>query len=475
MANYKKLAATIIEKVGGKENVSSVTHCMTRLRLVLKDEGLASDDALNAIPEIISVVRAGGQVQLVIGPTVDKVYDAVCAEGGFEVQAAIDENLDAPKLPWKERFAPKRIGNLILDAVSGCISPILPIFCISGIFRMITILLGPEMANLFSEESDIYQLFNLVADAGYYFLPIFGAYAAAKKFKTNAMYAILTAAIMIHPTMLGIVEAGEPFTVYGIPMTLINYTQAILPLILIVWVQSYVERFLKRICPDMLRVLVIPVGTMFVMLPLALCVLGPSISFLMGIVANIIIWLGANAGPVCGAVVGATWNLIIATGMHVPILTALMPSWLETGYDAVCSPANIVVVYTSFAIAVAYGLRAKGKVNRQFGWTCFVTYAFGRVSEPLIYGILLRDKKAFAWSAIGGAVGGLACGLIDAKVFIFSSVGFPWMNVLRYGEDIIPGIIACAIGAGVTLALGLIFGFETRESEEREAEEAIEA
>ena len=112
MANYKKLAATIIEKVGGKENVSSATHCMTRLRLVLKDEGLASDDALNAIPEVISVVRAGGQVQLVIGPTVDKVYDAVCAEGGFEVQVAIDENLDAPKLPWKERFAPKRIGNL---------------------------------------------------------------------------------------------------------------------------------------------------------------------------------------------------------------------------------------------------------------------------------------------------------------------------------------------------------------------------
>ena len=118
MANYKKLAATIIEKVGGKENVSSVTHCMTRLRLVLKDEGLASDDALNAIPEIISVVRAGGQVQLVIGPTVDKVYDAVCAEGGFEVQAAIDENLDAPKLPWKERFAPKRIGNLLYIHIS---------------------------------------------------------------------------------------------------------------------------------------------------------------------------------------------------------------------------------------------------------------------------------------------------------------------------------------------------------------------
>lgn len=234
MANDRKLASKIIDTVGGKENISNVTHCMTRLRFVLKDEGLASDDALNAIPEVISVVRAGGQVQLVIGPTVDKVYDAVCKEGGFEAQTAIDENLDAPKLPFKERFAPKRIGNLILDAVSGSIAPILPIFCIAGIFRMFTILLGPEGAGLLSEESSMYQLFTLVGDAAYYFLPVFGAYAAAKKFKTSPVLALMTAAIMIHPSMLAIVEGGAPFDVYGIPMTLVNYTQSVLPIILIV-------------------------------------------------------------------------------------------------------------------------------------------------------------------------------------------------------------------------------------------------
>lgn len=217
MTNDRKLASKIIDTVGGKENISNVTHCMTRLRFVLKDEGLASDDALNAIPEVISVVRAGGQVQLVIGPTVDKVYDAVCKEGGFDAQTAIDENLDAPKLPFKERFAPKRIGNLILDAVSGSIAPILPIFCIAGIFRMFTILLGPEGAGLLSEESNMYQLFTLVGDAAYYFLPVFGAYAAAKKFKTSPVLALMTAVIMIHPSMLAIVEEGAPSTCTAFP------------------------------------------------------------------------------------------------------------------------------------------------------------------------------------------------------------------------------------------------------------------
>lgn len=475
MANYNKIAEHIFAAVGGKENVSNVTHCMTRLRFVLKDEGLASDDSLNAIAEVISVVRAGGQVQLVIGPTVDKVYDAVCKEGGFEAQAAINENLDAPQPPWKERFAPKRIGNLILDAVSGSIAPILPIFCIAGIFRMFTILLGPESAGLLAEESNLYQVFNMVGDAAYYYLPVFGAYAAAKKFGTSPVLALMIAVIMIHPSLLAIVESGNPFDVYGIPMQPINYTQSVLPIILIVWVQSYVERFFKKVCPDMLRILVIPVGTMIVMLPLALCIFGPAVSFVMGIIADIIIWLGANAGPLCGLVVGATWNLVIATGMHVPIMTAMLPGWLEVGYDAVCTPATTVVVYVSFAVALAYGIRARGKSNRQLGWTTFATYALGRVSEPIIYGILLRDKKALAWSMIGGAAGGLVCGLLNARTFIFSGVGFPWMNVIKFGQDIVPGAIGCIVGAAVTFALCMVFGFDSRESSEKEAEEAMEA
>lgn len=148
MANYKKVAEQILSTVGGAENVASVTHCMTRLRFSLKDESLSNDEKLEDISSIISVVHAGGQVQLVIGPTVDKVYDEVCKQGGFEVTVSIDEELDGPQLSWKERLAPKHLFNQLLDAVSGAITPILPIFCVAGIFKMLVILFGPEGAGL---------------------------------------------------------------------------------------------------------------------------------------------------------------------------------------------------------------------------------------------------------------------------------------------------------------------------------------
>lgn len=482
MANYKKVAEQILSTVGGAENVASVTHCMTRLRFNLKDESLSNDEKLEDISSIISVVHAGGQVQLVVGPTVDKVYDEVCKQGGFEVTVSIDEELDGPQLSWKERLAPKHLFNQLLDAVSGAITPILPIFCVAGIFKMLVILFGPEGAGFMSETSDLYRILSLVGDAAYYYFPVFAAYSSAKKFKTSPVLALLIAVVMIYPDMLVIVEDGKPFSVFGIPMQLVNYTQAVLPVILITWAQSYVERFFKKISPDMLRILIVPVGTVLVMLPVALCLCGPAVQFVMGLVADFIIWLASVAGPAATAVIGAFWNLIIATGMHVPIYTAILPAALQNGYDAILYPGTAVVAYTTLAIALAYGLRTKDKESRATGWNLFITYAFGRVSEPIIYGILFRNKKALAWNMIGGAVGGLLVSLLHANVYIFTGVGFPWMNVLMFAQDIIPGTIGCLAGGAVTFALAMIFGFEGQEkmplkskSGDSEAVESVEA
>ena len=168
--------------------------------------------------------------------------------------------------------------------------------------------------------------------------------------------------------------------------------------------------------------------------------------------------------------------------MHVPIYTAILPAALQNGYDAILYPATAVVAYTTLAIALAYGLRAKDKESRATGWNLFITYAFGRVSEPIIYGILFRDKKALAWNMIGGAVGGLLASLLHANVYIFTGVGFPWMNVLMFAQDIIPGTIGCLAGGAVTFALAMIFGFEGQEkmplkskSGDSEAVESVEA
>lgn len=460
--DYQKMGEAILEAVGGKENVTSLTHCMTRLRFNLKDKSKAKDETITKISGVIQVIHAGGQVQIVIGPTVDKVYDAVCKIGGFARSGQVETGEKAVK----EKLTPKKILNNILDAVSGCITPILPLFMVAGIFNTVIILFGPKGLGWLADGCDALRLLSIVADACFYFYPIFVAYSASKKFNTSPVLALLLSGVMIHPDMLDIVSAGEAFSVYGIPMKLVNYTKAVLPIIMIVWVMSYVERFLKKIIPDVLRIVAIPVLTIAIMLPIALCAIGPLFSVVIGAIANGIVWLSSAAGWLTTAIAGATWSLVIATGMHVPVLTALLPVFLELGYDPVIQNGAMVQAYSLLTMALAYGLRASTKEERELGWSTFGTYALGRVSEPIIYGILLRDKKALAWHLIGGFAGGLFIGLSGAKLHILAGVGSPVLNVVRYGPDMAKGAIGCLIGIGVTFALAMVFGFEGSEKKE---------
>lgn len=453
-----KMAAEIMEAVGGKENISTATHCMTRLRLVLRDEGKSSDDALNKISGVIKVVHAGGQVQVVIGQGVDRVYAEVCKGGGFERQGIVEESLDAKP---KQKLTLKVILDNVLGALSGSITPVLPVFIVAGIFKMVAVLLGPSNVGLMSEESHLYQLCNLVNNGCFFFLPFFVAYSAAKKFDASPVLAMIIPAVMLHSDMLAIIAAGEPFRIYSlIPMRLVNYSQAVVPIVLIVWAMSYVEKWVKKIMPDFIRTLGVPVLTIAVTLPLALCVFGPACYVVMGWVADAIVWLNDTVGILAMVLIGATWTLVIAFGMHVPIMTTLLPAWLTIGYDSIVGPASIAAGLSGIGVALAYALRADGQDNKALGWSCFSTNVLANISEPYVYGIFLRDKKAMLWHMAGGAAGALVMGILGAKIYIFSGVGFPWLNFLRFGEDAIQGAIGMVVSFVVPLVLGLIFGYE---------------
>lgn len=459
--DIKQATAEIITAVGGKENIATATHCMTRLRLNLKDEGLSSDEAINKIEGVISVVHAGGQVQVVIGQGVDKVYDQLCQTAGLEIQASVAEEMaDRPK----EKLTPKKVINSMMGALSGSITPILPIFIAAGIFKMIAVLFGPKNFGLLTETSHLYMLCNIVGSAGYYFLPFYAAYSASKKFNCNPIMALLFAGVMLHPDMLAIVSAGEAFTVYGIPMKLVSYVQAVIPMVLIVWAMSYVEKWLKKVLPDMTRTIGLPVLTMAIMLPVGLCILGPICTIIMGWVADLIIWLSSTVGILAMVVVAVLWPMVISFGMHVPVMTALLPAWMEMGYDAIVSPATIAQAMAGIGAELGYALRSDGVENKSLGWSCFVTNVTANIGEPWLYGIYLRDKKAMLWHAIGAASGALTMGLLGAKVVMFSGVGFPWLNPLRFGEDMILGAIGCIVAFVVSLALSLIFGFTKKDA-----------
>lgn len=458
--NFSELAKSILSNIGGEQNVTSVTHCMTRLRFNLKDESLIQEEKLKKIPQVLSLVKAGGQTQVVIGPTVNKVYSEVINIMGHQES---NENIMDFDEEVKKKITLKSIGNGILNGITGSIAPVLPIFIVSGILKMFAFLLGPGMFSILSSDSHLVTLFNMIGDSVFYYLPVFVAYTAAKHFNCNRVISLLLGLILVYPDMLSIVDAGEPFSVYGIPMPLINYTKAVIPIIISIWIFSYVEKSVKKIVPETLLILGVPVLSVLVMLPIILLVVGPLSTSFMSLMASGIIWMSNTVGIVAITIIGGAWTLIIAVGLHLPILMTLLPANMEIGYDAIVSPGTISTVFATLAVAIGYGIRARRKEDRAVGWGFFITYAFGMVSEPLIYGLLLRNMKALAWTIIGGACGGLTMGLLSAKVYIFSSVGLPFMNPLRFGPDLIKGIIGCAVAFGVTLVLSLVFGFEIGE------------
>lgn len=226
------------------------------------------------------------------------------------------------------------------------------------------------------------------------------------------------------------------------------------------WVLSYVEKWVKKIVPDFIRVLGVPVLTIAIMLPLALCVFGPACYVVMGWIADLIIFLNDTVGILAMVLVGATWALAITFGMHVPIMTALLPAWMTIGYDSIVSPASIASGLANLGVELSYALRAHGKESKELGWSCLATNALANIGEPFLYGIYLRDRRAMIYHMIGGASGALVMGLLGAKIYIFSGVGFPWLNFLRFGEDAIQGAIGMVVAFVVPLVLGLIFGYE---------------
>lgn len=482
MVDATKMAQNIVDALGGAKNIESVSRCMTCLRFVVRDDALGNIAALKGAGDVVVVVRGQGKVQVVVGSAVEEVYAAVCrclhiepermqaadaaAPGGGEGPSGLPEECatqEPEPLLVRVRAALDRGLNAVMGALSGIIVPILPVFIVVGIFKMCAILFAPGYLGWLAEDSDLMRLFNFVGDAGYYFLPFFTSYSAARKFECNVVIAQFIAGVMICPQVLGIVEAGEPFTVYGIPMYLVDYTQAVIPIILVVWAMAHVERFFKRVIPHVVRAIAVPVLTVAVMLPVALCVLGPLCYVVVGWLSAGILWLRDTVGIVAIIVVALLWPFIIMFGMHVPILTSLLPMFTSMGYDSIVFPGMIAGIMAKMSVYLAYALRAKGAENKGVGWECFTAQAFAGVGEPGLYGVLLRDRHAFVWWACGALAGAVTFYVLGADVYIFTSVGFPFLYPLSFGPDVVLGAIGCGVGVLTTFLLSMVFGFDGTE------------
>lgn len=447
----KELAKEIIAKVGGEDNVKSVTHCMTRLRFILKDVEKAQKEELKAMDEIMGVVYKGGQYQLIIGPTVTDIYDEVVSI--LPKEGNIDESQEIVEEAEKEKGI-KAVLNNVMGTLAGCMTPLIPVLLCMGICKAIVAVLGPQLAGVLNEKDSLYILFNFVGDAGIYFMPIYVGYTAAEKFGMNKLMGMFLGAILIHPTLIQMAAKKASFSVYGIPASVQNYASSIIPSILTIWIASYVEKFFKKYTPEVLKVIGIPLGTLLVMLPLELCVVGPLGSFLGTYICQGIINLYKIAGPLAVAVVGATFSLLVLTGMHNVLMAFLFMTFPMVGYDGFVIPAILACSYAGAGVTLCCVLKFKDKKKKQLTLGYFITWLFGGVGEPMLYGLNIPYKTPLYAGVIAGFFSGLLAGLVGLKAYVLSP-----SNGLYILPAFLGGPNYNYIALAITLIGSVIIGF----------------
>lgn len=455
MAKYTEFCNQILENVGGKDNVSGAVHCMTRLRLNVKDRSKVNVDAIKGIKGAIGAQFSGDQFQIIIGQHVSDVYPEFCAIAGIGAVEAIDENLD------KEPFNIKQIPKKILDYVSGSIAPIIPIMMGTGFFKMFYAVLGPDLLNVMPNESQFMQILYIVGNTGFYFMPVFVAWSAAKKLNTSIPLTLLMGVLLIDPNILNIVTAGEPFNIYGfIPMQLNNYSQSLLPILFVAWAMKYVYQFFTKIMPASIKVIGVPFCTIVVMVPLMFCALAPIGNWIGMLLSVFFETLYNVAGPLAVALIGAFWPFLVATGMHIAIIQIAMINITTLGFDPIVLAGSNIANYALMGMVVAYFIRTKGE-EKQMAGANVVTLIVGGISEPTLFGILLRNKKAMITQIIGGFIGGLVGGFLGVAVYTFGVANF--LTVLQYaggpGSNFINACIACAVAFVAALVVGLVMEF----------------
>ncbi len=459
----KEMARQIIQDIGGSGNVVSVTHCMTRLRFNLKDMSIPQDETIKQIAGVLGVARSGGQYQIIIGQTVNEVYDAVVAAGNLNQSAPVNEQITEDL--GTKKWTLKSVGNTILNKIAGSLTPLIPMLIAASMFKMLVAVLGPTMLNVISVKSDLYQLFSLVGDAGFYFFPVAIGYTAAKQFAASPILGIFLGAIMLDPGLVKIVAAGKPFTVYGIPMHLTNYGSTVVPILLSVWIMSYVERFLNQKIPASLRTIFAPTLTIAVILPLSLCVLGPLGGFLGEYVSKAIIsfgQLGGIAAIIGVGLIGALWEILVMTGMHLVLISAMITIVAQTGHDNFIMLGSIAASMAVAGMSLGASLRIKDKQEKSLAFSYFIANFIGGVTEPGLYGLAIKYRRPFWGMMIGGFAGGIYAAITHVSAYVVVPVanfmclsGYVGGSTANLINGVISGAIALIVAAIATYMIGV--------------------
>lgn len=446
--DYKKLAATILDLVGGEKNVAHVTHCATRLRFNLKDDGIAQTDKLKSTTGVMGVVNKGGQYQVVIGSDVQSVYREILELGSFD--SGSNE---------QEKGEKKNPVVKVLDTIAGIFTPIIPAITGAGMLKAVMALL--VTFKVITTTSQTYQFLNFFADAAFYFLPFLIANSAAKKFKCNPYMAMSIAGVLMHPNFVNMVnaakEAGEGLKFIGLPVTLASYSSSVIPIILAVWFMSFIEPLADKISPKPVKFFTKPLLTLLVTAPVALIVLGPLGNIIGNGIAAGINWLNAVVPWLVPLIVGTFSPLLVMTGMHYGLIPIGINNIATAGFDTVVGPGMLGSNIAQGGASLAVACRTKNSEVRQVATSAGITAVCG-ITEPAMYGISLRFKKPLIAAMIGGGVSGLFLGITGVGRYTSGSPGL--LALPGYiGTDGFRNITFACIGAAIAFIVSFIISF----------------
>ena len=466
--DYKLLAEKILERVGGKNNVEELVHCMTRLRFTLKDESIVDDELVKKTKGVMGIMKKSGQYQIIIGNEVAAVYKEICNLGNFKK----DSN--------NKNMKPKQKQNIfsgVLDVISGIMSPVIPALIGAAMIKVLLTVL--PMIGILDSSGQTYQLLSVVGDGAFYFMPVLIAMSAARKFDANQYYAASIALILLHPNFTSMLDAingtGETLKFFNfIPVTYAYYGYSVIPIIMSVAVLPYIEKFVDKITPAITKNFLKPMLVMLIIGPIVMVVIGPLGSIFGNVLTDIVYFVHDKLGFVAVALVAAIFPFIVMTGMHHAFTPIKLGVLASVGFEGFICIAEFCSNMAQGAAALAVSVKSKNKdVKQSAGSSAFSALVAG-ITEPALYGTTLRFKKPMIGACIGAGLGGLVGGLFQMKCYGVATPAL--VTIPQYIEQGNPkSIIYILITAGVTIVgsfiASYIIGFEDPVEEDDENEE----
>lgn len=476
MGKYEQLAKNIVKEIGGKENISSLTHCITRLRFKLKDESKANDNALKNMDGVITVMKSGGQYQVVIGNHVPYVYADVCSVAGLSNESVSDSKDEAKG----------KILDRLIDVISGIFQPILSVLAACGMLRGFNSMFAT--LGFYSNTSGGYLLLDTIGNAIFMFLPVFLAYTAAKKFGLKQFVGIVIGCALCTPAiqLSTLSAAGQPLytlfegtmfqspiytTFFGIPIISMDYTSTVMPAILIVYFASKCQKIFEKIIPEIVKAFFVPLFTLIVALPIGYLILGPVATFGSNIIATGLLQIRGLNPIIAGAIMGAFWQPLVIFGLHWGVIPIYINNIMTNGFDNFLM-MSFATTWATTAVVLAIMIKTKDKKLKSLCLPAFISGLFG-ITEPAIYGIVLPKKKPFIVSCIISGIVGAYYGASNFSEYIMGGFGiFEFPSLINPQTGDLGNVYVGIIGTVVTVILAFIVMYVLYKDEEPKEIEA---